>query len=227
MLASATTGSPRILNPSFPWAWVSQGHLISCSVLSEWGTDALRRPTRRGQAKSKAEPQELCEQRREREISPSSLRSSGLNPTINLMYLHLWNTWIDKESSQIEEVDFGSNNIYIFFPFSLFVSVYVYVSVCDFICIASLLPFVLGFCLSVFFVFVFFSILFSNCYHCGFVFWFGCSLLSFFLSFFFSLLLWVVWMKGSWCSSQASGLCLWGGRAKFRTLVHKRHPSST
>ena len=27
----------------------------------------------------KAEPQELCEQRREREISPSSLRSSGLN----------------------------------------------------------------------------------------------------------------------------------------------------
>ena len=34
-------------------------------------------------------------------------------------------------------------------------------------------------------------------------------------------------MKGSWCSSQASGLCLWGGRANFRTLVHKRHPSST
>ena len=33
-------------------------------------------------------------------------------------------------------------------------------------------------------------------------------------------------MKGSWCSSQASGLCLWGGRANFRTLVHKRPPSS-
>ena len=32
-------------------------------------------------------------------------------------------------------------------------------------------------------------------------------------------------MTGSWCSSQASGLCLWGGRAKFRTLVHKRPPS--
>ena len=30
-------------------------------------------------AKTKAEPQELCEQRREREISPSSLKSSGLN----------------------------------------------------------------------------------------------------------------------------------------------------
>ena len=33
-------------------------------------------------------------------------------------------------------------------------------------------------------------------------------------------------MTGSWCSSHASGLCLWGGRAKFRTLVHERPPSS-
>ena len=36
------------------------------------------------------------------------------------MYLHLWNTWIDNESSQIEEVDFESNDIYIFFPFFSF-----------------------------------------------------------------------------------------------------------
>ena len=43
------------------------------------GTNALRRPAWRGGAKSKAAPRELCEQRREREISPSSLRSSGLN----------------------------------------------------------------------------------------------------------------------------------------------------
>ena len=48
-------------------------------------------------------------------------------------------------------MDFGSNDIYIFFSFSLFVSVYVYVSVCDFVCIVLFLPFVLGFCLSVFF----------------------------------------------------------------------------
>ena len=41
--------------------------------------------------------------------------------------------------------------IYIFAPFSLFVSVYAYAFVCDFVCIALLLPFVLGFCLSVFF----------------------------------------------------------------------------
>ena len=34
-------------------------------------------------------------------------------------------------------------------------------------------------------------------------------------------------MKCSWCFSQASGLGLWGGRANFRKLVHKRPPSST
>ena len=43
------------------------------------GTDARRRPTCRGRAKSKGEPQELSEQRREREIFPCSLRSSRLN----------------------------------------------------------------------------------------------------------------------------------------------------
>ena len=42
--------------------------------------------------------------------------------------------------------------MYTFFPFSLFVSVCVYVSLCDFVCIALLLPFVLGFSLFVFFV---------------------------------------------------------------------------
>ena len=66
------------------------------------------------------------------------------------MFLHLWNTQIDKESSQIEEVDFGSKDIFFFSPFSLFMSVYVYASLCDFVCTALLPPFVLGFCLSVF-----------------------------------------------------------------------------
>ena len=82
-LASAATGSPRIPYPSLPLAWVSQSPLVSCyfnSVLSgQAETDALRRPTLRGGTTSKAEPQELCKQTREREISPSSLRSSGLN----------------------------------------------------------------------------------------------------------------------------------------------------
>ena len=82
MLASAAAGSLRIHTPPSPPAWVSQSPRISCSfnpVLSGRGTDALRRPTRRGGAKSKAEPRDLCEQRRDREIPPSSLRGSGLN----------------------------------------------------------------------------------------------------------------------------------------------------
>ena len=81
-LASAITGSNRIPYHSLSLAWVSQSPWISRSfnpVRSGRRTDALRWPTHRGGAKSKAEPQELCEQRREREISPSSLRSSRLN----------------------------------------------------------------------------------------------------------------------------------------------------
>ena len=73
--------APPPLYPSLPAAWVSQSPRSSCSfnhVLSGRGTDTLRRPTRRGGSKSKADPQELCKQRREEEISPSSLRSSGL-----------------------------------------------------------------------------------------------------------------------------------------------------
>ena len=81
-LDSAAASSTCILYPSLPPARVSQSPRISGSfnpVLSELRTDALRRPTCRGGSKSKAEPQELCEQRREREISPCSLRSRGLN----------------------------------------------------------------------------------------------------------------------------------------------------
>ena len=80
--ASDAAGSPPPpLYPSLPTAWVSQRPRSSCSfnpVLSGPGIDALRRPTRRGGSKSKAELRELCEQGREGEISPSSLRSSGL-----------------------------------------------------------------------------------------------------------------------------------------------------
>ena len=67
---------------------------------------------------------------------------------------------------KIEAVDFGSNNIYIFSPFSLCVSVYVYASVCDFVCIALLLPFVLGFCLSIVFSYYYYlkNFIFLNNY---------------------------------------------------------------
>ena len=146
--------------------------------------------------------------------------------------LHLCNTWIDYESSQIEEVDFGSNDIYIyFFPFCLFVSVYVYASVCDFVCIALLLPFVLGFCLSVFLLLKNYFSLHNYFLNNYILFYFTLLFIYFILSSsffpFFSLLLWAMWRTGSWCSSQASGLCHRGGRANFRTLVHKRPPSST
>ena len=85
-----------------------------------------------------------------------------------------------KNHPKIKAVDIGSNDIYIFFPFSLFVSVYVYASVCDFVCTVLLLPFVLGSACS-FFVF---SIVFSTGYH-----WWICFsvllLSSFFLFLFF------------------------------------------
>ena len=84
---------------------------------------------------------------------------------------------------KIEAVDFGSNDIYIYIPFPLFLSVYVYTSLCDFVCIALLLPFVLEFCLLCFFWFVsFLSIVFTTCNH-----WWICffGLIAFlFLSFF-------------------------------------------
>ena len=66
---------------SLPPDWVSQSPRSSCPfnpALSEGRIDALKWPTRRGGSKSKAEPRELYEQRRKREISSSSLRSSGL-----------------------------------------------------------------------------------------------------------------------------------------------------
>ena len=77
-------------------------------------------------------------------------------------------------------------------------SVYVYASLCDFVCIALLLPFVLGFYLSVFlcflFVFVFFHIVFSACYH-----WWICFLVwllsSFFLFFIIKFFLFLIIKK--------------------------------
>ena len=84
--------------------------LLFNPFLSEQRTDTFRRPTRRGRAKSKAETRELCEQRREREISPSSLRSRGLN-----LHNQLDVSCICEIPEQtmnhpkIEAVDFGSN----------------------------------------------------------------------------------------------------------------------
>ena len=66
---------------------------------------------------------------------------------------------------------FFNIQIHIFIPFPLFVSVYVYSSLCDFVCIALLLPFVLEICLSSFLVVcLFFSIVFALIIFGGFVF---------------------------------------------------------
>ena len=56
-----------------------------------------------------------------------------------------------------------------------------YASLCDFVCIDLFLPFVLGFCLSDFSLFLvqFLVLVITG----GFVFWFGCSLLSFFFNY--------------------------------------------
>ena len=56
-----------------------------------------------------------------------------------------------------------------------------YASLCDFVCIALLLPFVLGFCLSSFCLFNIVLVLVTTG---RFAFWFGCSLLSSFFKYF-------------------------------------------
>ena len=113
MPASATPGSPHLPYPSLFLAWMIQSPLISCSfnpLLSGRRTDARERPTCRGGAKSKAEPQELCEQRREREISPSSLRSSRLNLHNQLDVPCLRATPEETMNHpKVEVVDFGRN----------------------------------------------------------------------------------------------------------------------
>ena len=117
--------------PSLPPSGVRQSPRSSCSfnpVLFGRGTDALRRPTPRGGSKSKAEPRELCEQRREREISPSSLRSSRLklhkqfDVPASVQYLNRQRISPNSGGGLWEQ------EILIFPLFLFFVSVYVYAS---------------------------------------------------------------------------------------------------
>ena len=128
-------------------------------------------------------PGAVLTKKRKRNLFQQPQEQQIKSPQSTSCTLHLWNTWRDNESSQIEGVDFGSNDIYFFLPFSLFVSVYVYTSVCGFVCIALLLPIVLGFCLSFFFLLknLFFLIIIFYFYFNNFILFY---LLSFFLSFF-------------------------------------------
>ena len=83
---------------------------------------------------------------------------------------------------------------------SLFLSVYVYVSLCDLVSLVLLLPFGWGFYLFIF-------------------------LFLFFVYFFFFFQ--AMWPAGFWGFSQMSGLSLQGGRAETKTLDHQRPPSHT
>ena len=80
---------------------------ISCSfylLLSGQRTDARGRPTCRDGTKSKGEPQELCEQRREREISPCRLNLPNQLDVPSICGIPEQTT----NHPKIEAVDFGS-----------------------------------------------------------------------------------------------------------------------
>ena len=84
--------------------------------IQSWTPGAVRTNKRKGT---------LSQQPQEQQIK---------SPQSTWCTLHLWNTWIDNKSSRTEEVDFGSNDIYIFFPF---------ISICECVCIC----FCVWFCL--------------------------------------------------------------------------------
>ena len=103
------------------------------------------------------------------------------------MDLHLLNIWIDNESSQIEEVDFGSK-IYYFFPFSSFSEC---VSVC--FCVRFCL-YKFGFTiwprvLSVRLFFCFYCFCLKNFIFLIIIFYFNNFILSYFILFYFILFL--------------------------------------
>ena len=154
MLAFAATGLPRIRTPPSPrpeWARAPESAApLTLSCLREEQMPSGHLHTEAG-PNPKLDPGSCVKKKRKGNFSQQPQEQWIKYPQPTWCTLHLWNTWIDNESSQTEEVDFESNDVYIFIPFSLFVSVYVYTSVCDFVCISLLLPFVLGFCLSFFF----------------------------------------------------------------------------
>ena len=111
------------------------------------------------------------------------------------MYLHLWNTWIHNESSQIEDVDSGSK-IYYFFPFSSFCEC-VCVCFCVRVCLYSFAFTICSRVLSVRSFYLFFFLLskiffhnnilffyFNNYFILSYFIWFYFILSSFFLSYF-------------------------------------------
>ena len=162
-------------------------------------------------------------------------------------YICMWNNYYRTPTECWQKTSDFPKDKYFFILF-----LFLWVCMCMLLCDFCLYSFAFTICPSVLSVLFFFflSIVFSACYH-----WWICLLvwlLSLFLwlfnslfliifkkfnnfilfyyyfpfFFFFSLFFWAVWLTVSCCSGRVSGLCLWGGRAEFRTLVHQRPPSS-
>ena len=87
MLASAATGLPRIpiiTTIALPPPSMSEQEAPNKPLLQPLpvrvGNRCLRTTYMQRRSKTKAETQEMYEQRRESELSPCSLRSGGINP---------------------------------------------------------------------------------------------------------------------------------------------------
>ena len=189
-LASATTSSPCITYPFLPptlpeWARAPEAAApLTRSGLSEDQTPSGNLHAELG-PNLKLNPRHCVNKEEKGNLSQQSQERRVKSPQSTWCTLHLWNTWIDNASCQNWGSGFGEQQYTYLFPFSLFDSVYVYASLCDFVCMTLFLPFILGFCLSNFFVcFLFFSIVFSNCYH-WWIYFLVWLLSSFFLSFLF------------------------------------------
>ena len=130
--ASATAGSPRIRTPPFPWPeWARDPE--SAAPLTPSCLGGNRRPQatytqRQGQIQSWT-PGAVRTKKRKGNLSQQPQEQQIKSSQWTWCTLHLWNTWIDNGSSQIEKVDFGSNDIHIFFLF-LFLCVCMYMLLC-------------------------------------------------------------------------------------------------
>ena len=125
--AFCTPPSPRLSEPEPPnqlllepcpvWAknrWPQATYTQRGSQIRSWTPGAVWTRKRKGN---------LFQQPQEQWIkSPQSIWCT----------LHLWNTWIDNESSQNWDCGLWEKRYIYIFPFSLIVSMYVYASLCDF-----------------------------------------------------------------------------------------------
>ena len=118
--------------------------------------------------------------KRKRNLSQQPQEQRIKSPQSTWCTLHLWNTWIDKESSQNWSGGLWEQQYTYFFPFSLFVSVYVFASLGDFYVISVLMAFTICPRVLSVLVFFFFCLDFRACNH-----WWICFLVWLLSSFYF------------------------------------------